>query len=108
MSLPDFTSMTLPWRGSGQSFGQSSSSSAGLPAARPTAEEVRRHRAARLPFRDWCPECVAGAANDWLHRARETASVQVAVPEVHVDYCFPKWRKRRRPRSVGLGENGYL
>ena len=36
MSLPDFTSMTLPRRGSGQSSG----SSAGLPAARPTAEGI--------------------------------------------------------------------
>ena len=40
MSLPDFTSMTLPRRGSGKSFGQSSGSSAGLPAARPTAEGI--------------------------------------------------------------------
>ena len=40
MSLPDFTSMTLPRRGSGQSSGQSSDSSAGLPAARPTAEGI--------------------------------------------------------------------
>ena len=40
MSLPDFTSMLLPRRGSGQSFGQSSDSSAGLPAACPTAEGI--------------------------------------------------------------------
>ena len=29
----------------------------------PSAEEVRAHRASHMPFRDWCPECVAGAAN---------------------------------------------
>ena len=34
------------------------------PASRPTVEEIRRHRATHLPFRDWCPECIAGSAND--------------------------------------------
>ena len=29
------------------------------PAGKPTAEEVRAHRVSHLPFRDWCPECVA-------------------------------------------------
>ena len=34
-------------------------------ASRPTAEEVRAHKATHLPFRDWCKECVAGRAKDW-------------------------------------------
>ena len=33
---------------------------------------------------------MAGAANDWPHRSREKSSEQVKVPEVHVDYIFPK------------------
>ena len=27
---------------------------------KPTAEEVDRHMATHIPFRDWCPHCVAG------------------------------------------------
>ena len=55
----------------------------------PTEEEVRRHRATHLPFRSWCPECIAGAANDWPH-LRRTESEKLEVAEVHLDYCFPR------------------
>ena len=57
------------------------------PAGTPTAEEVRAHRVSHLPFRDWCPECVAGRAEDWPHRARNSQET-LTVPEVHLDYCF--------------------
>ena len=53
----------------------------------PSEEEIRAHRATHLPFREWCPECVAGAANDFPHR-RHPASEKLEVPEVHLDYCF--------------------
>ena len=59
------------------------------PASRPTVEEIRRHRAAHLPFRDWCPECTAGSANDWPHH-RGTETEVLSVPELPCDYCFPK------------------
>ena len=59
-------------------------------AARPTTEDIRKHRVSHLPFRDWCPECIAGAANDWPHRSRDKSSEIIEVPEVHADYCFPK------------------
>ena len=42
------------------------------PAGTPTEEEVRARRVSHLPFRDWCPECVAGRAKDWPHRARNS------------------------------------
>ena len=44
------------------------------PASRPRVEEIRRHRATHLPFRDWCPECIAGSGNDRPHRRRGTGS----------------------------------
>ena len=59
------------------------------PASRPTEEEVRKHKATHLPFRDWCPECIAGAANDWPHRQLRDRE-PLAVPQIHCDYCFPK------------------
>ena len=55
-------------------------------------EEARNalRRATHLPFRDWCPECIAGSANDWPHRRRGTKTEVLSVPELHCDYCFPK------------------
>ena len=60
------------------------------PASRPTVEEIRRHRATHLPFRDWCPECIAGSANDRPHRRRGSETEVLSVPELHCDHCFPK------------------
>ena len=59
------------------------------PACLPSAEERQRHEVTHLPFRDWCKVCVAGAANDWGHR-RDRGLEELAVPEVHFDYCFPR------------------
>ena len=57
----------------------------------PSEEEQRQHRVTHLPFRSWCPQCVAAAANDDPHRARRLATPKpLEVPEVHWDYCFPR------------------
>ena len=57
----------------------------------PTPAEIRAHRLTPLPFREWCPECVAGAAHDHSHRTRPADDREpLAVPEVHWDYCFPR------------------
>ena len=61
------------------------------PASRPSESVVRQHRATHIPFRDWCQECVAGAANGWPHK-RGDPGLPLAVPEIHADYCFPKDR----------------
>ena len=57
------------------------------PSTRPTAAEMRAHRVSHLPFRDWCPECVAGRAKDWPHRQQKEVE-ELTVPEVSMDYCF--------------------
>ena len=44
------------------------------PAGKPTEDEVRAHRVSHLPFRDWCPECVACRAKDWPHVKRARLS----------------------------------
>ena len=36
----------------------------------PTSEEMRAHRATHIPFRNWCPECVAGRGKDEAHHHR--------------------------------------
>ncbi len=57
------------------------------PSTRPTAAEIRAHRVSHLPFRDWCPECVAGRAKDWPHRQQKETE-ELTIPEINMDYCF--------------------
>ena len=35
----------------------------------PTQKQLEDHRIDHLPFRSWCPECVAGRATGEQHRA---------------------------------------
>ena len=67
---------------------------------KPSAEMVRRHRAAgHCPYRPWCAECVAGAANAPAHRRRDPAPVD-NIPELHSDYAFFRDRKGEKASTV--------
>ena len=62
------------------------------PCRPPSAEEVRQHRiSGHCTFRNWCPTCVAAAADDRAHSLR--AEQEGSVPEVACDYAF--FRNRR-------------
>ena len=37
----------------------------------PTQKELDEHNTTHLPFRSWCPHCVAGKAQDRPHRMRK-------------------------------------
>ena len=52
----------------------------------PTAEQVMKHNATHLPFRDWCVPCIAGKAPGLPH-SRITCS-STAVPMCQMDYFF--------------------
>ena len=54
------------------------------PAA-PTEREILEHRVAHIPFRSWCPHCVAGRAPSLPHR-RADLGRERALPEVCYDY----------------------
>ena len=53
----------------------------------PTKEEVRKHNVSHLPFRNWCPQCVAGRGKDERHPEREEPEGGRGA-EVHFDYAF--------------------
>ena len=53
----------------------------------PTREEVRRHNVSHLPFRSWCPQCVAGRGKHYPHHAREDCEETRGL-EMHFDYAF--------------------
>ena len=59
----------------------------------PSAEMVRRHRAAgHCPYRPWCAHCVRGAANAPGHDSRADPPL-CGFPEVHADYAFFRDKK---------------
>jgi hypothetical protein len=53
----------------------------------PSAAEKAAHEATHLPFRSWCPECVAGRRNNPPHRTIKDQD-DSTVPEVMLDYAF--------------------
>ena len=71
---------------------------------RPSAEELRTHRITHMPFRDWCPECVAGRAKDHSHRSKDTTE-KLSVPSVHFDYFFPRNEKGGDYQVVLVGKD---
>jgi len=62
----------------------------------PSRQEVDAHEMTHLPYRNWCPHCVMGRGVEAPHKRVERDVG--AVPEVHVDFCFPG-------SVVGAGES---
>ena len=54
----------------------------------PTAKELEEHNTTHLPFRSWCPHCVAGKAQDRPHKRQKGAQMDKQLPEVVFDYGF--------------------
>jgi ribosome-binding protein aMBF1 (putative translation factor) len=52
----------------------------------PTTQEVEEHNITHLPFRGWCPACVAGKARDRPHRKVDHQSD--SLPQIVFDYGF--------------------
>ena len=52
----------------------------------PTEAEVEAHNVTHMPYRSWCPSCVAGKARDRMHKKQEDS--EKGVPEISFDYAF--------------------
>ena len=52
----------------------------------PSQREIDEHCLAHLPYRNWCPHCVAGKGKAAPHFKRK--SREDSLPEIHFDYCF--------------------
>ena len=68
----------------------------------PSKEEVRRHNVSHLPYRSWCPQCVAGRGKDHAHHAREK-SEESRGEEVHFDYAFLRNEEGGEKATVLVG-----
>ena len=61
-----------------------------MPApAVPTAAQIAAHNITHLPYRSWCPYCVAARRPNTSH-GRSGAEDQKSVPMLVADYCFMK------------------
>ena len=53
---------------------------------KPTREEVARHNLTHLPYRSWCPHCLACRRNNAAHH--KSSSEERSLPLFVSDYCF--------------------
>ena len=65
----------------------------------PTQAMIDEHAGAgHLPFRSWCPHCVAGRRDGVPHRRQEPE--EDARPEVHLDYGFVRRQSEASARTI--------
>ena len=53
----------------------------------PTAAQIAAHNITHLPYRSWCPHCVAARRPNTQHRSSQSPSAR-ADPLLVADYCF--------------------
>ena len=68
---------------------------------RPTQAEVDHHNVCHIPFRDWCPECVAGKAVNDPHYRSVTEEDLNGPPRVAMDYAYME----PKPGQIVIGSN---
>ena len=56
------------------------------PGFKPSVEEVNNHNLTHIPFRSWCPFCVAGKAKDNPHFRVDQEDIDMNV--IDMDYMF--------------------
>ena len=62
---------------------------AGRIPSTPTQAEVEEHLPLHMPYRDWCPVCVAGEGTQNQSRRATTEEMNEGdVPTISMDYCF--------------------
>ena len=77
----------------------------------PTAAQIAAHNLTHLPYRSWCPHCVAARRPNTHHRSSSPGQSR-ADPLLVADYCFvrdndddeypQKIAKRRSPKCALL------
>ena len=53
----------------------------------PTAAQIAAHNITHLPYRSWCPHCVAARRPNTQHRSPSSPAHR-AAPLLVADYCF--------------------
>ena len=62
----------------------------------PTKEDIEEHMLTHVPFRSWCPHCVAGQSGRKGHfKGSKGTGEEDQVPSVHVDYMYLKSSEKK-------------
>ena len=69
----------------------------------PTKDELHEHEKTHLPYKDWCPHCVRGRGREM---AKKRTQEEDGMPEIHIDYCFPKSADGKAVTFFWLRESG--
>ena len=59
------------------------------PRGAPTLKEKEEHNLTHLPYRSWCPACVAGRGRGPLHRKRKEEAEEERPLTVCLDFWYP-------------------
>ena len=68
-----------------------------LPRRGPTLREREEHNLTHLPYRSWCPACVAGRGRGPAHTTAKEDSGEEKPPTVCIDFFYP---------AAGAGSGG--
>ena len=69
----------------------------------PSAQEVELHNTTHIPFRSWCPYCVAGKAKANAHRSQDEDKV-CSDNVVSIDYAFVGDKRESRPEDPEVSD----
>ena len=69
------------------------------PLIQPSPEERKRHNVTHIPYRSWCPVCVAARGRDDQHTSLDEDRER-SIPEAHFDYCFLKNKVGEQPLTT--------
>ena len=64
----------------------------------PSERELQEHMVTHVPFRPWCPYCVAGKSKANPHRRKEAR--EITIPEVHMDYMFMRTEEVKKGMPI--------
>ena len=68
--------------------------------AKPTAAEVEQHMATHIPFREWCPHCVAGKSKIDPHH--KGARGERTIPKISLDYMYMTTGKQEEQMGMPI------
>ena len=75
---------------------------------RPSAEDVERHDATHVPYRNWCPTCVAARGKEAPHKRQVGAGLdrrKARLPKVSLDYQELKSKPKIQAESQAAAED---
>ena len=67
---------------------------------KPTAEEVEQHMATHIPFREWCPHCVAGKSKIDPHLKGNKE--ERTIPKISLDYMYMTTGKQEEQMGMPI------